>query len=319
MVANQQAQIEMYANGGNFDSLNIRVTNGDSGVSFKDWDGFGLSEFMNVGTLAGNVDFKRNTNITGSLSVSNQANLNGGLTVYGGANINGAATFNNLLIASGGLTVLQQTSFEGGLQVNGPVRGNTTSPALVTGSIQLDWSTENFFSIELAETASTFIDVVNINEAQTVNVRVRTQPGATASFSENVWQKSGSLYTPTNGTGIDILTFISFDTEYAYLANITNFSGSYIEPPSPGTTTTTTTVIPYEYTPVGYHATNSGSACADSSSAFYTPCSSVAIGCRLSPGSAMVAAMDNGFYALSGSWFEVTGGDGVISASGSCS
>jgi hypothetical protein len=86
-----------------------------------------------------------------------------------------------------------------------------------------------------------------------------------------------------------------------------------------GTTTTTTTgATPYYYSPVGYHATDSASACSDSSSEFYTPCSSVTIGCRLSPGSALVAAMDNGFYALSGSWFEVTGGDGVISASGSC-
>ena len=76
--------------------------------------------------------------------------------------------------------------------------------------------------------------------------------------------------------------------------------------------------IPHYFTPVGYHASDSASACSDSSSEFYTPCSVVAVGCRLSPGPAMVGAMNNGFYALSGSWFEVTGGDGVISASGSC-
>ena len=315
MVANQNAQFEMYANGGNFDSINISVTNGDSGVSFKDWDGAGLDEFMNVGTLAGNVDFKRNTNITGSLSVSNQANLNGGLQVYGGASINGASTFNAALIASGGLTVLQQTSFEGGLQVNGPVRGNTTSPALVSGSIQLNWNTENFFSIELAETASTFIDVVNINEAQTINVRVRTQPSSSVTFSENVWQKSGSLYTPTNGVGIDILTFVAFDNEYAYLANVTNFSGSYIEPP---TTTTTTAAGPYEFTNYGYDASSSATACGGSGTGFWTPCSTLGNGCRLSPGSGLAAAMDNGFYSNGTTWYQVTGGDGVISSTGSC-
>jgi hypothetical protein len=308
----------MYANGGNFDSINISVTNGNSGVSFKDWDGAGLDEFMNVGTLAGNVDFKRNTNITGSLTVSSQAELNGGLTVYAGANINGASTFNNALIASGGITVFGNTTFEGGLTVQGALKGNTTNPPIVTGSIELDWNVENFFSIELAETASTFINVVNINEAQTVNLRVRTQPGATASFSENVWQKSGSLYTPTDGTSIDILTFISFDTEYAYLANITNFSGSYIEPPSPGTTTTTTTVVANEYTNYGYDVSSSGSACGNSGTTFYSPCSSLTNGCRLSPGSALVAAMDDGYYSNGTNWWLVTGGDGVISSNGSC-
>jgi hypothetical protein len=32
----------------------------------------------------------------------------------------------------------------------------------------------------------------------------------------------------------------------------------------------------------------------------------------------MIGAVNNGFYALSGSWFEVTGGDGVISSTGAC-
>jgi hypothetical protein len=320
------------------------------------------------------------------------------LTVTDGGSVTGPFTFNNLLIASGGLTIFGNTSFEGGLTVQGALKGNTTNPPIVTGSVELDWNVENFFSIELAETASTFINVVNINEAQTVYLRVRTQPGATASFSENVWQKSGSLYTPTNGNSIDIIKFVSFDTEYAYLSSVTNYSGSYsnittttttaapsyefnggyapgvaenacnnsgetvysddavlttgsylatgpglVSPVDDGyyafagswylvsgsagiidsigscpSTTTTTTVIPYEYTPVGFNSTDSGSACADSSSGFWSPCSSITIGCRLSPGSGLVAAMDNGFYSLSGSWFEVTGGDGVISASGSC-
>jgi len=77
--------------------------------------------------------------------------------------------------------------------------------------------------------------------------------------------------------------------------------------------------IPHFYSPVGYNSTDSGSACGDSSSEFYSPCSSIAVGCRLSPGSAMIGAMNDGFYALSGSWFEVTGGDGVISSTGACS
>jgi hypothetical protein len=77
--------------------------------------------------------------------------------------------------------------------------------------------------------------------------------------------------------------------------------------------------IPHFYSPVGYNSTDSASACGDSSSEFYSPCSSIAVGCRLSPGSAMIGAMNDGFYALSGSWFEVTGGDGVISDTGTCS
>jgi hypothetical protein len=111
------------------------------------------------------------------------------------------------------------------------------------------------------------------------------------------------------------------DSGYYAFGGVTYFIGGsdgIIDSIGACTTTTTTTVTAYYYSPVGFNSTDSGSACSNSTAEFYTPCSSVEIGCRLSPGSAMVAAVDNGFYALSGSWFEVTGGDGVISASGSC-
>jgi hypothetical protein len=113
-----------------------------------------------------------------------------------------------------------------------------------------------------------------------------TGPGLASAVSNGYYASASMVYEVTGGSGV--------------IATITGCP------------------IPYYYSPVGYDASDSGSACSDSSAEFYTPCSVVEIGCRLSPGSAMIGAVDNGFYALSGSWFEVTGGDGVISASGSC-
>jgi hypothetical protein len=47
---------------------------------------------------------------------------------------------------------------------------------------------------------------------------------ATASFSTNVLQISGSRYTPTSGSGAkDILTFVAFDTTNVYLVNSKKF------------------------------------------------------------------------------------------------
>jgi hypothetical protein len=47
---------------------------------------------------------------------------------------------------------------------------------------------------------------------------------ATASFSTNVKQVSGSRYIPTSGSGkLDVLTFVSFDSTNVYLAKIQNF------------------------------------------------------------------------------------------------
>jgi hypothetical protein len=75
----------MYANGGNYDSINISVDSSNSGVSFKDWNGGGLSEFMNVGTLAGAVEFKRNVGVTGSIDVTGGFSVNG-VPFTGGTN-----------------------------------------------------------------------------------------------------------------------------------------------------------------------------------------------------------------------------------------
>jgi hypothetical protein len=49
---------------------------------------------------------------------------------------------------------------------------------------------------------------------------VSTVAGATASFSSNVAQVTGSAYKPSFGTQKDILTFVTFDTTKAYLSTV---------------------------------------------------------------------------------------------------
>jgi hypothetical protein len=55
--------------------------------------------------------------------------------------------------------------------------------------------------------------VINVKRGLTANVKLTTaNASATASFSSNVLQPSGSSYAPSAGTNNnDILTFISFD------------------------------------------------------------------------------------------------------------
>jgi hypothetical protein len=82
--------------------------------------------------------------------------------------------------------------------------------------------------------------------------------------------------------------------------------------------TTTTTLFPYEYQQYGNDVDSSSVACGLNNTTFFSPCSTLAIGCRLSPGPAMIGAVADGYYASGSIWWEVTDGNGVISASGSC-
>ena len=84
---------DMYVNQGNYDSFHIELGANsagglNSGVWFSDFDGANYSQFMNVGTNAGNIRLLRNTQITGSLNISGSltASLANGFTYVGDSN-----------------------------------------------------------------------------------------------------------------------------------------------------------------------------------------------------------------------------------------
>jgi hypothetical protein len=73
-------------------------------------------------------------------------------------------------------------------------------------------------------TGTTHFNITGVNPGETCNLLLTTVNKATASFSSNVKQVSGSRYLPTSGSGRqDILTFVSFDSSNVYLAKLQNF------------------------------------------------------------------------------------------------
>jgi hypothetical protein len=117
---------------------------------------------------------------------------------------------------AGSVTALSQS-----LVITGSFNGSLISASIASSTASLDFSTANFFTS--AVTGSTYFNIINPNIGQTVNLLLTTVGIATASFSPNVKQVSGSIYTPTSGSGnYDVLSFISFDSTAVYLANVKN-------------------------------------------------------------------------------------------------
>jgi hypothetical protein len=81
----------------------------------------------------------------------------------------------------------------------------------------------NFFTLQLVAGTATHLNPSNIKPGQTVSVFVNTIGSGSMTFPSSVKQISGSLYTPTASTGIDIITLISKDTSSLYLVNAKNF------------------------------------------------------------------------------------------------
>jgi hypothetical protein len=108
------------------------------------------------------------------------------------------------------------------VMVSGSLSGNVVSASIASDTASFNFNQGNFFTSLVS--GSTNFDITNPEPGQTVNVLLTTAgTGASASFSSNVKQVSGSVYTPTSTDGAkDILTFISWDASSVYLANVKN-------------------------------------------------------------------------------------------------
>ena len=132
-----------------------------------------------------------------------------------------AATASSIGTLVQAVTISGSLNTTGSTTFNGPFNGVVISASIASSTASLDFSTGNFYTSLVS--GSTNFNITNPKVGQTVNVLLTTVASATASFSSNVKQPSGSSYTPTTTAGAkDILTFISWDGTTVYLANVKN-------------------------------------------------------------------------------------------------
>jgi hypothetical protein len=144
----------------------------------------------------GSNNFVGNQTITGSLTLSSSAAIE--LNVIGNSVLNGSVL------------------------LSGSVQGEVKALSIASSTASLDLNAGNFFTLQLVSGSTTFLNPSNIKPGQTINIRVNTTGSGLLAFPTSVKQASGSSYIPTTTTGVDVITFISFDTTELYLANVKN-------------------------------------------------------------------------------------------------
>jgi hypothetical protein len=214
-------------------------TTADDTVFVPNLNVSGSSIFKNNVAVTGSVNIRNGAyNITtGSLSgsaVDNISNITGSTQVQHIAFATQAQydaitpDANTLYFISGSgnvvedLTVTDSLLVSGSSVFTGSIVGNVSALSIASNTASLDLNTGNFFTLQLVSGSNTFINPTNIKAGQTINLRVNTTGSATVSFPSSVKQVSGSLYIPTTTTGVDIVTFISFDTGSLFLSNVKN-------------------------------------------------------------------------------------------------
>ena len=111
------------------------------------------------------------------------------------------------------------------IYISGSANGNVSALSIVSNTASMDCSKANFFTLQLVGSTDTHLVPTNFSSGQTINVKVNTTGSGTVSFPSSVQEATGSEYVPTTTTGIDVLTFIAFDSSKVLLSNLKNFVG----------------------------------------------------------------------------------------------
>lgn len=141
-------------------------------------------------------------------------------TVNHGANIFVSAS--NEIYLGFGSSSPSKTFIRDTVTVSGSLRGTIRSLTIASSTASLSMSGSNFYTLQLVPGANTYVNPTHILPGQTVSLQVNTTGSGTVSFPSTVKQPSGSSYTPTTSTGVDILTLLTFDSTNVYLANVKN-------------------------------------------------------------------------------------------------
>jgi len=171
--------------------------------------------------------------ISGSLTVTGSIKQLGTLTTSGTITSNGLNTGASInvgrLKSSGTSTVKGGVSeISGGLDlsgsftITGSAYGNIIALSEVSNTASVDLRYANFFTGSVD--SNTHFNITNPKIGETAILKLTTVGDATASFSSNVLQPSGSSYVPSPGANNeDILTLVSFDGTSVYVVASNKF------------------------------------------------------------------------------------------------
>jgi len=158
----------------------------------------------------------RITNLSSSISTTD-VNQDSRIDVLSSFTGSYATTGSNTFVGS--QTINSTLNVSGSSTFTGKVNGNVTSDSTVGGTINLDLSQGNFFDITLAEGTNLFT-ADNITPGMTVIIKLNLPSSGygAVSFDTSSFQFPRTFQPITSDTagGVDILTFVSFDSNYLY-------------------------------------------------------------------------------------------------------
>jgi hypothetical protein len=230
LVGDGAVGFDQYVDGGNFDTLNILITE-NQGTQFRDWNQVGYPSWLRIPTNTGNNPspiFTRGLEITGSVNITGTltASLQEGYVWVGDLNGRTTTVSTGSFATTSGNTFNGNQQITGSLSVSGSINNSVNTLTIASNTASIDASLGNTFQLNLVSGSNTRLEVSNVKSGQTLNLLVsQSNPfGGTLTLAENLLEPSGSEYSASLVNGAqDILTLASFvRTDVMYVANINN-------------------------------------------------------------------------------------------------
>jgi uncharacterized coiled-coil protein SlyX len=197
------------------ETSNLETFSSSALISLSNLNTFTSSQNTLNGTFArtGSNSFVGNQTITGSLILSSSADVE--LQVIGNTIITGS-----LILSSSAPTELQVI---GNSVFTGSAFGNVVSMSITSNTASMDLSLGNYFTLTLANTATTHISASNVQPGTSATLVITTGTNSSASLAPTMLQPSGSSYSATLGSAKkDVLSIVSVATGVPFVVSTKN-------------------------------------------------------------------------------------------------
>lgn len=145
----------------------------------------------------------------------------GSFATTGSNNFVGDQIITGSLILSSSAAVELQVM--GNSVFTGSARGNVIALTISSNTASMDLSLSNYFTLTLANTATTHISASNVQPGTSATLVITTGTNSSASLSPTLLQPSGSAYTATNGSSKkDVLSFVAIDSTNMFVVSTKN-------------------------------------------------------------------------------------------------
>ena len=128
------------------------------------------------------------------------------------------------LIDSGSNSYFEGTvSVSGSFAVTGSAYGNVIALSITANTASMDLSRGNYFTLTLADSATTHISASNVLPGMSATLVITTGTNSSASLAPTMLQPSGSAYSATNGSAKkDVLSIVSVASGVPYVVSTLN-------------------------------------------------------------------------------------------------